>query len=464
MSGQTPVHIGLMGHIDHGKTELARALSEKVSTAGLDKHPQSKERGITIDLGFTMFNLHDYMVTLVDSPGHADLIRSVVAGANIIDAAILIVAADEGPKIQTGEHLIVLKSFGIETIIVTITKCDLVGDAQIAKVEALMRSILSSMQLTNVDFVRVSAKTGEGIENLKETIYKSVKPKSRDTDSPFLMPIDHAFPKKGHGTVVTGTILQGVVQSGEMIQTIPLQRELRVKSIQVFGAQRERAVAGDRVGINIPDIKSQELGRGDYLCRTGVLEKTDALLCKIEKNPLYNDAITNRMILNATIGMPTVTSQIIPYMVQDGKMIVLERCNEALFHAALLLPKKIGGSVGMKVLLMRTDLPPTAMRIVGAGYLTEMVEKVHVYRKKTRHGKVSRIREEDVLIEGLAYKKDIASRLEGERVSTVKGNIGKITGTFGTRGVVSAKFEVPVSVDDDVIYERLIEEEYGFGH
>ncbi|MHA2188062.1 MAG: GTP-binding protein, partial [Candidatus Thorarchaeota archaeon] len=135
MDKLTSVHVGLMGHIDHGKTELARALSEKISTAGLDKHPQSKERGITIDLGFTMFSLNDYLVTLVDAPGHADLIRSVVASSSIIDAAIIAVAADEGPKIQTGEHLVVLKSMGIESIVVAITKMDLVKQKKPSIVE-----------------------------------------------------------------------------------------------------------------------------------------------------------------------------------------------------------------------------------------------------------------------------------------------------------------------------------------
>ena len=120
MDELVPVHVGLMGHIDHGKTALATALSEKVSTAGLDKHPQAQKRGITIDLGFTMFRLDKYLVTLVDAPGHADLIRSVVAGSNIIDAAILVVAADEGPKIQTGEHLVVLQMMGVESLVVAV--------------------------------------------------------------------------------------------------------------------------------------------------------------------------------------------------------------------------------------------------------------------------------------------------------------------------------------------------------
>ena len=133
MSELIPVHVGLMGHIDHGKTELARVLSEKVSTAGLDKHPQSKRRGITIDLGFTMFKLKEYIVTLVDAPGHADLIRSVVAGANIIDAAILVIAADEGPMVQTGEHIIVLRSLEVKSLVVALTKIDLVDETKLSE-------------------------------------------------------------------------------------------------------------------------------------------------------------------------------------------------------------------------------------------------------------------------------------------------------------------------------------------
>ena len=142
MDTLVPVHVGLMGHIDHGKTALARVLSEKVSTAGLDKHPQAKRRGITIDLGFTMFELDKYLVTLVDAPGHADLIRSVVAGSNIIDAAILVVAADEGPKIQTGEHLVVLQAMGVDNILVALTKTDLVKQERISNVEKQMKKIL----------------------------------------------------------------------------------------------------------------------------------------------------------------------------------------------------------------------------------------------------------------------------------------------------------------------------------
>ena len=211
MTEQIVVHVGLVGHIDHGKTALAAVLSEGVFTAGLDKHPQARERGITIDLGFTMFRLDKYVVTLVDAPGHADLIRSVVAGASIIDAAILTVAADEGPKVQTGEHLIVLNSVGIDSLVVAITKTDLTDEERINRVEAQTRFIVDDLDFAHVEYVRVSAKKRKGIGELRAALLRVLTPRPRNTGGPFLMPIDHAFSVKGHGTVVTGTVLRGEV-------------------------------------------------------------------------------------------------------------------------------------------------------------------------------------------------------------------------------------------------------------
>jgi len=465
MSGYLPVHIGLMGHIDHGKTELARALSEKVSTAGLDKHPQAKERGITIDLGFTMFHLHEYQVTLVDSPGHADLIQSVVAGANIIDAAILVVAADEGPKIQTGEHLIVLQSFGIDTIIVAITKTDLVDEKQLDKVENQMQSILDSSDITDYKVVRVSAKNGVGIDLLKETIYETVQPRERDTHSSLLLPVDHSFPKKGHGTVVTGTILRGTIKTDEVVYTVPLGKNVRIRSIQVFGQQTSEASAGDRVGINLPELKSTDLVRGDYLCATNSLVASDCAYCEIKVNSLYEGKINKKMVLNATIGMPTITTEIVPFSKDDdGNRVVLDQTQDANISAALLLKKKIGLQIGMKVLLIRTDFPPTAMRIVGSGEITEIPDAVKLQKKRTRKGTVLRLRDDDVLVEGLASQKSVAERLIGASVIASSGNNGKVIDTFGTRGVVSVRFEKPVILKEDILYERLTEEEYSFGH
>jgi len=463
MDNLVPVHVGLMGHIDHGKTALAKVLSEKVSTAGLDKHPQAKKRGITIDLGFTMFELDQYLVTLVDAPGHADLIRSVVAGSNIIDAAILVVASDEGPKIQTGEHLVVLQSMGVDRIVVALTKTDLVRQEQLSYVEKQMKTILTDTSYTEVEIVRVSALKGEGIDELRTALLRILYPKERDSEGPLSIPIDHAFPVKGHGTVVTGTVQRGMVKIGDIVELAPLGKRSRVRSIQTFGDERDRASAGDRVGINVPDIDDEEVTRGDYLCMPRSMTRATSFIAKLETNPMYKGRITKRMTVSVSAGMPVVTGQIVPFKSENGMSIVEDVVETTTFEAALLLQKPIALQEGNKVLLLRTDLPPTQMRVIGSGEVIEIPNKICLSRPRTRTGRIQRVRESDVLVEGIASSKEVAERLVGSTVTTISGVVGVIKQTFGTRGVVAVVFQGSVKESEKVNYQRLTEEEYKFG-
>ncbi|KXH74717.1 MAG: hypothetical protein AM326_09585 [Candidatus Thorarchaeota archaeon SMTZ-45] len=463
MDNLVPVHVGLMGHIDHGKTALAQVLSEKVSTAGLDKHPQAQKRGITIDLGFTMFILDNYLVTLVDAPGHADLIRSVVAGANIIDAAILVVAADEGPKVQTGEHLIVLQSMGVEKILVAMTKTDIVASSKLKNVEEKIRLILAETSFADAEIVSVSAIKEEGIDRLRSTLLRILSPRMRNKESPLSVPIDHAFPVKGHGTVVTGTIQRGRISLGDIVEIAPLGKASRVRSIQTFGENRETASAGDRVGVNIPEIDDTEITRGDYLCAPLSMTRATAFLARLEINPLYKGRITKRMTVSVSAGMPVVTGQILPLIVIDNTNVVQDKIVTLEFNAALLLQKPIALTKGTKVLLLRTDLPPTQMRIVASGEVVDIPGKMILSRPRTRVGSVQRVREKDALVESLASKKEVAERLVGSKVTTASGVVGVIKQTFGTRGVVSVEFKGSVKESDTVTYQRLTEEEYKFG-
>lgn len=463
MEKLTPVHIGLMGHIDHGKTELARALSERVSTAGLDKHPQAKERGITIDLGFTMFVLDNYLVTLVDAPGHADLIRSVVASANIIDAAILVVAADEGPMIQTGEHIVVLQAMGIDTIVVALTKSDLVSQGQLEDVRTRVQTILEGLGFKRVEYVSVSAPKTEGIDKLRSTLLDVIVPKQGDVDGALLMPIDHAFSVKGHGTVTTGTILRGTMRVGEDVKILPLGSRANVRSIQTFGTEREVAKVGDRVGVNLPDVSHSDLNRGDYVCAGKCPEKSKCVFVRLTTNPLYRGRVSNRMVLSATIGMPSVTAQIVSFSQSDSERIVMDEVVSSEFDAALLLKSDIAVEVGMKVLLIRTDLPPTSMRIVASGSIIDIPESVRLKVRKERIGHVSRVRDEDVLVEGLSSSKQRAILLAGSPVSTKGGVKGTIDRPFGTRGVLSVQFDGKVKEGDKVVYVLFKEEEFRFG-
>lgn len=462
MDSLVPIHIGLMGHIDHGKTALARAISEQVSTAGLDKHPQAKERGITIDLGFTMFVLDKFLVTLVDAPGHADLIRSVVAGANIIDTAIVTVAADEGPKIQTGEHLVVLRSMDIDSIVVAITKCDLADDGRLSEVEGMMKKIVSEAGFSKVEYVRVSAENGEGIDDLRSALLNVIVPRKRIADGPVLMPIDHAFSVKGYGTVVTGTILRGHLSTNDSVEFVPTRLKSKIRSIQTFGTSRDAASAGDRVGVNSPEIDSSQISRGDYLASPNSIPISDSVIIEAKTNPLYKGRITQKMVISAAIGMPMITAQIIPFEVYDGKRIILNNIKSGTFNAALVLQRPIAIDEGGKVLLLRTDLSPNQMRIIGSGRITEIAEKIILYKRKVRKGKVQRVREDDVLVEGLASSKRVAETIVGSQV-TSDSVVGIIRASFGTRGVVSVDFDKAIKQNDDVHYERLVEEEYSFG-
>jgi selenocysteine-specific elongation factor len=457
-----PVHVGLVGHIDHGKTELARALSEKVSTAGLDKHPQAKERGITIDLGFTMFTLGEMRVTLVDAPGHADLIRSVVAGANIIDAAILVVAADEGPKVQTGEHIVVLHSLGIDTIVVAISKTDLVEPARLKEVKEKIRAVVQEAGFKDTEYVAVSAKTGEGIDQLKEVLLEKIRPRKRMTDGSFLMPIDHAFPVKGHGTVVTGTIQRGVLRIGDIVRLMPQDDEARVRAIQTFGENLTQAQAGDRVGVNIPDMKYSEISRGNYLSAEGAMACRNGVVVQLERNPLYKGRVTERMVLSTMVGMPNVTAEIVPFTRE--RKTIMDEAKETDFTAALLFRNQIAVEEGQKVILMRTDLPPTRMRIVGSGEILETPAKIVLNRRRVRMGTISRVRSEDVLVEGIASSKERAELFVGSHVETTNGVKGTLMRPFGTRGVLIGVFQAPVKESDKVIHETLVEEELSFGH
>jgi selenocysteine-specific elongation factor len=309
----------------------------------------------------------------------------------------------------------------------------------------------------------VSAQKGDGIKELRDALLRVLKPRERDVASPLSLPIDHAFPIKGHGTVITGTIQRGRIKTGQTVEIAPLGKTGRVRSIQTFGEQREAAAAGDRVGVNVPEINDTEITRGDYLCDPGSMTRSDAFITRLSINPLYRGRVTKRMTVSVSVGMPTVTGQILPFKMIDESRVVQEDIESMTFTAALLLQKPVATTIGTKVLLLRTDLPPTQMRIIGSGTVEEIPTRLILSRPRVRVGKVQRIRENDVLVEGIASRKEVAERLVGSLVHAASGKVGIIKQTFGTRGVVSVEFKGTVRESETVSYQRLIEEEYRFG-
>lgn len=212
--GRVMLHVGLFGHVDHGKTKLAACLTEKASTAALDKHPEAQRRQMTIDMGFSAFHLGGYLVTLVDLPGHHSLIKQAMAGANIIDMGVLVVAADEGPDVQTLEHLRILNALGIGKLVVALNKTDLVDEKRLSQVKSDVEVMLGRTRFAGAPVVYVSAIRQEGIDKLRDALHAEVSVPVRQWSGDLKFPIDHAFSIAGIGTVVTGTVLRGRVKGG----------------------------------------------------------------------------------------------------------------------------------------------------------------------------------------------------------------------------------------------------------
>jgi selenocysteine-specific elongation factor len=303
----------------------------------------------------------------------------------------------------------------------------------------------------------------EGFDELRAKLLHILQPRKRESQGPLSIPIDHAFPVKGHGTVVTGTVQSGFVKLTDTVELAPLGKKSRVRSIQTFGEEREHASAGDRVGINVPDIDDAEVSRGDYLCTPGSMVRATSFIARLKTNPLYKGRITKRMTVSVSAGMPVITGQVVPFKSLNHIRVVDEVVDTNSFEAALLLQKPIALKEGSKVLLLRTDLPPTQMRVVGSGEVTEIANEIVLSRPRIRTGRIQRIRDSDALVEGIASSKEVAEGLVGSNVTTSHGVVGVIKQPFGTRGVVAVEFQDSVEESDTVSYQRLTEEEYKFG-
>jgi selenocysteine-specific elongation factor len=255
--------IGTAGHIDHGKTTLVRALTG-VDT---DRLPEEKRRGITIELGFAPLVLQGIgTVGIVDVPGHEAFVRTMVAGATGIDVALLVIAADEGVMPQTREHLAILTLLGTRAGVVALTKCDLVDEEWLSLVSTDVGEVLRGTALEDASIVRTSATTGTGLDDLRAALGSAIHAlPAREALDTFRMPIDRAFSVRGTGTVVTGTVWQGSVSSGDSLVVQPKGKLVRVRGVQTHGTDVDRARPGSRAALAITGADFADVERGAWV-------------------------------------------------------------------------------------------------------------------------------------------------------------------------------------------------------
>lgn len=341
------MNVGVLGHIDSGKTALARALSTTASTAAFDKQPQSRERGITLDLGFSCFSvplparlrssLPEFQaapeaepeagepllqVTLVDCPGHASLIRTIIGGAQIIDLMMLVIDVTKGMQTQSAECL-VIGQIACQKLVVVLNKIDLLAEgkrqAAVDKMTKKMQKTLENTKFRGAPIIPVAAKPGgpeapeteapQGIPELIELLTSQISIPMRDPSGPFLMSVDHCFSIKGQGTVMTGTILSGSISLGDSVEIPALKVVKKVKSMQMFHMPITSAMQGDRLGICVTQFDPKLLERG-LVCAPESLHTVHAALISVEKIPYFRGPLQTKAKFHITVGHETVMGRL----------------------------------------------------------------------------------------------------------------------------------------------------------
>ncbi|WP_148611422.1 elongation factor Tu [Nocardioides rubriscoriae] len=288
------VNIGTIGHIDHGKTTLTAAITKVLhdkhpdlnaasAFEDIDKAPEERQRGITISIAHVEYQTEARHYAHVDCPGHADYIKNMITGAAQMDGAILVVAATDGPMPQTKEHVLLARQVGVPAIVVALNKCDMVDDEELIElVEMEVRELLSDYEFPGDDIpvVRVAAfpalqgdeKWGESIIELMNAVDEGIPTPERETDKPFLMPVEDVFTITGRGTVITGRIERGIVKVNEEVEIIGIRETAQkstVTGVEMFRKLLDEGQAGENVGLLLRGTKREDIERGMVVIKPG---------------------------------------------------------------------------------------------------------------------------------------------------------------------------------------------------
>ena len=285
------VNIGTIGHVDHGKTTLTAAITNHLAKQGkaefqaydaIDRAPEEKERGITINTSHVEYHTDNRHYAHVDCPGHADYVKNMITGAAQMDGAILVIAATDGPMAQTREHILLARQVGVPKMVVFMNKCDMVDDEELLDlVEMEIRELLSEYGFDgdNTPVIRGSAlkalegddKFSENIEELVEAVDTWIETPPRETDKPFLMPIEDVFTITGRGTVVTGRVERGQLKLNDEVEIVGIKdtQKVVVTGIEMFRKQLDYAEAGDNAGILLRGVSRDDVERGQVLAKPG---------------------------------------------------------------------------------------------------------------------------------------------------------------------------------------------------
>ena len=287
-------NIGTIGHVDHGKTTLTAAITKVLADrvagntatdfANIDKAPEERERGITINTSHVEYETEKRHYAHVDCPGHADYVKNMITGAAQMDGAILVVAATDGVMAQTREHILLARQVGVPAIVVFLNKCDMVDDPELLElVEMEVRELLSEYEFPGDDIPVIKGSAlkaledpksewGDKIMELMDAVDSYIPEPARETDKPFLMPVEDIFTITGRGTVATGRVERGVLHVSDEVEIVGINEETQksvITGIEMFRKQLDEAMAGDNVGLLLRGINREQIERGQVICKPG---------------------------------------------------------------------------------------------------------------------------------------------------------------------------------------------------
>ena len=287
-------NIGTIGHVDHGKTTLTAAITKVLADrvagntatdfANIDKAPEERERGITINTAHVEYETEKRHYAHVDCPGHADYVKNMITGAAQMDGAILVVAATDGVMAQTREHILLAREVGVPAIVVFLNKCDMVDDPELLElVEMEVRELLSEYEFPGDDIPVIKGSAlkaledpksewGDKIMELMDAVDSYIPEPARETDKPFLMPVEDIFTITGRGTVATGRVERGVLHVSDEVEIVGINEETQksvITGIEMFRKQLDEAMAGDNVGLLLRGINRDQIERGQVICKPG---------------------------------------------------------------------------------------------------------------------------------------------------------------------------------------------------
>jgi len=490
-------NVGVLGHVDSGKTSLSKSISTLASTASFDKNPQSKERGITLDLGFSSFvvdapeqvaslGFECLQYTLVDCPGHASLIRTIIGGAQIIDMMVLVVDVTKGMQTQTAECLVIGEIL-CNKMIVVLNKIDLLNLAKrnsaIEKMKKRMLKTLENTRFANSTIVAVAAKPGGnenetgdetiGINTLIECLNHNVYVPERNPEGPLIYSVDHCFSIRGQGTIMTGTILNGSVNIGDTIEIPALKVSKKVKSMQMFKKPVNSASQGDRVGICVTQFDPHLLERG-LVCTPSALPTIFAAIIQVHKIPYFKGKCETKSKFHITTGHDTVMARLTFF----GPKERTSQCDlqwnmdeefqyeEELLDATQAINLQDGKRPKTQFLLLEFEKPVTCSKnslVIGSrldtdinlntcrlafhGNLLEVakdkdyqqtfLQKLKIFKTKSKEGVVERmIDDNSVIVKSLFKKETNLQTFLNLRVKLSTGEDGVIEGSFGQSGKI----------------------------